>query len=60
MFFFLCMLLIDMADVCMHVHAADENQALIKVSLDALALASPCPGVHARLRSLRRVKSELV
>ena len=46
-FFFLCMLLIDMADVCMHVHAADENQALIKVSLDALALASPCPGVRA-------------
>jgi hypothetical protein len=43
------MLLIDMAYVCMHVHAADQNQALIKVALDALALASPCPCVHAPL-----------
>jgi len=41
----------------MHVHAADENQALIKVALDALALAcglsQPWLGLHARLRKKR-------
>ena len=72
MFFFLCMLLIDMAYVCMHV-AADENMCacmcmlLMKtrplLKLPWTHLPWPLPAlacVHARLRSLRRVKSELV